>query len=57
VGRIAPENDLNFTHYVGRRSGERVVIRPAEAGQETLMYFESLSLEPETASGRLGRLD
>jgi len=30
-----------------------VVIRPADAGPQNLMYFESLTLEPETASGRL----
>ena len=35
----------------------RVLIRPAEAGKQNLMYFESLTLEPETMSGRLGRLD
>ncbi|HEY3440748.1 MAG TPA: alpha-L-fucosidase [Paludibaculum sp.] len=34
-----------------------VVIRPAAAGPENLMYFESLTLEPITVSGRLGRLD
>ena len=35
----------------------QITIRPAEAGKENLMYLESLRLEPETASGRLGRLD
>jgi alpha-L-fucosidase len=34
----------------------KVVIRPAEAGTENLMYFESLTLEPETVSGQLGRV-
>jgi alpha-L-fucosidase len=34
----------------------KVMIRPAEAGKENLMYFESLTLEPETVSGRLGRV-
>ena len=39
------------------RSGSlQVVIQPAEAGKENLMYFESLILEPETVSGRLGRI-
>jgi alpha-L-fucosidase len=35
----------------------RVAIRPAAAGKENLMYLESLTLEPETMSGRLGRVD
>ena len=35
----------------------RVEIHPAEAAKETLMYFDSLTLEPETVSGRLGRRD
>jgi alpha-L-fucosidase len=34
-----------------------VVVRPAAKGTANLMYFESLDLEPETVSGRLGRLD
>jgi hypothetical protein len=30
-------------------------IRPAEAGSENLMSFESLTLEPETVTRRPGR--
>ena len=40
-----------------RRGPLKVILRPAAAGKENLMYFESLTLEPETVGGRLGRLD
>jgi alpha-L-fucosidase len=40
-----------------RKGALRVVVRPAQASEDNLMYFESLTLEPETPSGRLGRLD
>jgi len=42
---------------LARKGPMRVVIHPAEAGKENLMYFGWLLLEPETASGRLGRID
>ena len=42
---------------LARKGAMRVVIRPAEAGKENLMYFNWLLLEPETAGGRLGRID
>jgi hypothetical protein len=44
------------TVTLAKKGPLKVVIRPAEAGKENLMYFESLTLEPETASGRLGRV-
>lgn len=40
-----------------RKGPLRVIIRPAQAAEQNLMYFESLSLEPETVGGRLGRVD
>jgi alpha-L-fucosidase len=40
-----------------RKGPLRVTIHPAGTAGENLMYFESLSLEPQTASGRLGRVD
>ena len=40
-----------------RKGPLRVIIRPAQAAGQNLMYFESLSLEPETVAGRLGRVD
>jgi alpha-L-fucosidase len=40
-----------------RKGPLHVAIRPAEAATDNLMYFESLSLEPQTAGGGLGRID
>ncbi len=40
-----------------KKGALRVAIHPAEAGKDNLMYFDSLTLEPETVGGRLGRLD
>ena len=42
---------------LSKRGPLKVVIRPAEVGWENLMYFESITLEPETVNGRLGRID
>ncbi|MFN7995113.1 MAG: alpha-L-fucosidase [Bryobacteraceae bacterium] len=40
-----------------RKGPLRVRIHPADAGSPNLMYFESLSLQPATVSGALGRID
>jgi alpha-L-fucosidase len=40
-----------------RKGPLAIVMHPAEPRPDNLMYFESLSLEPETVSGRLGRID
>lgn len=42
---------------LARKGPLAIVMRPAEAASENLMYFEALRLEPETVSGRLGRID
>ena len=41
---------------LARNGPVKVVIHPAAAGTETLMYFESLILDPEEVSGSLGRI-
>ncbi len=45
------------TVTLAERGPVKVVIRPAEAVRQDLMYFQSITLEPETASGQLGRVD
>jgi alpha-L-fucosidase len=43
------------TVTLARKGPLRVVIHPAAAGPENLMYFESLTLEPQTDGDGLGR--
>jgi len=40
-----------------RKGALSVRIHPGDTGLPNLMYFESLSLEPETVGGALGRID
>jgi alpha-L-fucosidase len=42
---------------IGAKGPMAVAVHPAEQAQENLMYFESLTLEPQIAGGKLGRID